>query len=92
MTDPNILKLPAADMTIQQHAAINLMIPSSGCEVLDQMIWEAKRDHVATQIMKAMVSSDSVRPRFSQEDLSAKAYESADVFLAQSGWDQGGDA
>jgi hypothetical protein len=86
MSASDILNLPAADMTVQQHLAINLMIPVSGCEELDRMIWEAKRDHIATQIMARMIEASTVS---TYEKIGAEAYLAADAQLAASGWEQG---
>jgi hypothetical protein len=72
-------------MTIQQHAAINLLIPVSGCAELDRIIWEAKRDHIAAQIIAAAVSTSS----FAFDELAEAAYRVADAQLAASGWEQG---
>lgn len=77
------LKTPAANMTIQQHAAVNLMIPDSGCNELDRMIWEAKRDHIATQMMAALISANNG----TLADDAANAYEATDELLAASGWE-----
>jgi len=84
MSASDTLKTPAADMTIQQHAAINLMIPVSGCVDLDRMIWEAKRDHIAAQIIAARVSRGEV----DIEEDALGAYRLADEMLAASGWEQ----
>ena len=87
MNASDILKTPAADMTIQQHAAINLMIPVSGCAELDRMIWEAKRDHIAAQIIAAAVGASSLA---AFDELAEAAYRVADAQLAASGWEQEG--
>lgn len=89
MTTPETLKTPAADMTVQQHLAINLMIPVSGCEELDRMIWEAKRDHIAAQILATVVGSETEGP---YSEFAEAAYLAADAQLAASGWDMGEQA
>lgn len=86
MSAHDILGFPAADMSIQQHLAINLMIPVSGCVEIDRMIWEAKRDHIAAQIIAAAVSASSLA---AFDELAEAAYRVADAQLAASGWEQG---
>ena len=82
MTDT--LKQPAADMTVQQHLAINLMIPVSGCDEIDRMIWEAKRDHIAAQMMAAFGNDAECL-----SDMARRSYDAADELLIASGWEGG---
>ncbi|HEV8035251.1 hypothetical protein [Yoonia sp.] len=73
----------AADMTVKQHVAVNLMIPYSGCAEIDRMIWEAKRDHIAAQIMAALIPANNG----TLTDDAVDAYAAADELLAASGWE-----
>jgi hypothetical protein len=84
MIAADVLSMPAADMTIRQHLAVNLMIPASGDDLMDRMIWEAKRDHVAAQLMASLLSLATP-----PDDVAAVAYSWADSLLAESGWDEG---
>lgn len=86
MSAHDILGFPAADMSIQQHLAINLMIPVSGCVEIDRMIWEAKRDHIAAQVLARMIEASTLA---TYDELAAEAYLAADAQLAASGWEQG---
>ena len=66
-------------ITLRQRAAIELRVPSSGLDWLDEMIRRAKRDELAGLAMQALSSRENVRS--SDRDLAIIAYIQADAML-----------
>ena len=66
-------------MTLREYAAIELRIPDSGIDWLDEMIAKAERRNIAVQAMQGMMSNSAVDvPPVS---VMALAYEQADAML-----------
>ena len=66
-------------MTLREYAAIELRIPDSGIDWLDEMIAKAERRDIAVKAMQGMMSNSAVDvPPVS---VMALAYEQADAML-----------
>jgi hypothetical protein len=67
-------------MTLREYAAIQLKVPDSGTDWLDDMIRKSQRNDLAAKAMQTLLLDDSYD--FSDRDLIArKAYAYADAMI-----------
>lgn len=81
---------PECGMSLRQYAAIELRVPNSGTDWLDEMIRTSLRDDLAAKAMQGMWASDSETWHCSgsPEGLALRAkdaYAMADAMLAARG-------
>ena len=77
---------PECGMSLRQYAAIELRVPNSGTDWLDEMIRTSLRDDLAAKAMQGMAGSHAYCERgWDQKDLVGQAYELADAMLAARG-------
>jgi len=76
-------------MTLRQYAAINLRVPNSGTDWLDEMIRQSVRGELAAKAMQTLIScvwddcgdTDYIVDNDSRLSLHLRSYEHADAML-----------
>ncbi len=72
-------------LTARQHAAIALCVPDSGCDWLDAMIEQRRRDEFAASALSGLLAAKHAYP-FENigDEFSSTAYRHADAMIAAS--------
>jgi hypothetical protein len=78
-------EIASRDMTLRQYAAIELKVPNSGIDWLDEMIVKSLRDDFAAKAMHQMLHGAVLPVGFDATDdlrlLSGRAYQVADAMM-----------